>query len=70
MVPFWGDHVLEKAMNSKGFGAFWPSRGVQFWGHFWIPGLWEFSRKLRGIEQPNRENDKLEELKSQNPGNN
>ena len=32
--PLWGAQVLRNTRNSKGFGAFWPLRGVQFWSHF------------------------------------
>ena len=51
--PLWGAQVLEKAMNSNGFGAFWSLRGIQFRTHFWIhfgfnfgtPGIGDFSKK-------------------------
>ena len=32
--PLWAARVLGKALNSKGFGAFWPLRGMHFWAHF------------------------------------
>ena len=47
--PLWGAQVLGKAMNSKGFGAFWPPRGIQIWDHFLTPGFWEYSKKNEGI---------------------
>ena len=42
MGPFGGAQALEKAMNSKGFGAFRPLRGVHFGVHAWTPGFRNF----------------------------
>ena len=70
MDPFGGAQVLRKAMNSKGFGAFWPPRGIQFWDQFWTSGFRNFPRIFREMEEPDRGNDYLEGLKSRNPRNN
>ena len=32
--PLWGAQMLRNTRNSKGFGDFWPLRGVQLWTHF------------------------------------
>ena len=31
--PLWGAQVLRNTRNSKGFGAFWPLRGIHFRTH-------------------------------------
>ena len=52
MGPFGGAQVLEKAMNSKGFAAFWHLGSIPFRGHFWIPRfqfLLQISEKVARI---------------------
>ena len=50
MDTFGGALMLDKAMNSKGFGAFWHLKGVHFWILSWTPGFLVICRDL--IQNP------------------
>ena len=48
--PFGGAQVLEKAMNSKGFEAFWPLRGVHFGSILGLPDFGTFQDSEESVK--------------------
>ena len=59
--PLWGAQVLRNTRNSKGFGAFRPLGGTQFWTHFRInSGLNFGTPEIRQFSEIFQKSEKLE----------